>query len=149
MDVRPRHLHTRCSQASAAQAAADAAAAAPAGPAAASAGPAAALGEPSAELQRFVDNAYELQVPANFTFIETPVVRVERGPQPERSPVLARFEAPGGQPGAISILMRRANALKQTVFQVRGVWLLQRRARTARAHRRAARARAGCCLLRP
>jgi hypothetical protein len=69
-------------------------------------------------LQPFVDNEYELQFPNNYTYVETPIVRVERGPQPERSPVLARFEAPNGEPGTISILMRRANALKQTILQV-------------------------------
>lgn len=76
---------------------------------------------PSAALQPFLDNEYELQVPSNYTYIETPIVRVERGPQPERSPVLARFEAPDGAPGTISILMRKANALKQTILQV---WLV-------------------------
>jgi hypothetical protein len=75
---------------------------------------------PSAVLQQFVDNEYELQFPSNYTYIETPIVRVERGPQPERSPVLARFEAPNGEPGVITILMRRANALKQTLLQVKG-----------------------------
>lgn len=45
-------------------------------------------------------------------------MRVERGPQPERSPVLGRFEAPNGEPGVITVLMRRANALKQTILQV-------------------------------
>lgn len=73
---------------------------------------------PSTVLQPFVDNEYELQVPSNYTYVETPIVRVERGPQPERSPVLGRFEAPQGAPGTISILMRRANALKQTILQV-------------------------------
>jgi hypothetical protein len=66
-----------------------------------------------------VDNEYELQYPSNYTFVETPVVRVERGPQPEKSPVLGRFEAPNGEPGVITVLMRRSNALKQTLLQVR------------------------------
>jgi hypothetical protein len=51
---------------------------------------------------------------------------VERGPQPERSPVLGRFEAPNGQPGLITILTRRAQAFKQTLLQVSyhdGFWV--------------------------
>lgn len=73
---------------------------------------------PSSTLQQFIDNEYELSYPSNYIYKETPIVRVERGPQPERSPVLARFEAPDEQPGAISIIMRRANSLKQTILQV-------------------------------
>jgi hypothetical protein len=60
------------------------------------------------------------QVPSNYTYLATPIQRVERGPQPERSPVLGRFEAPGGQPGLITVLTRRAQAYKQTLLQVRG-----------------------------
>jgi hypothetical protein len=59
-----------------------------------------------------------LQVPSNYTYLETPIQRVERGPQPERSPVLGRFEAPNGQPGLITVLTRRAQAFKQTLLQV-------------------------------
>ncbi|KAF6259105.1 hypothetical protein COO60DRAFT_1515422 [Scenedesmus sp. NREL 46B-D3] len=73
---------------------------------------------PSADLQLFIDNDYQLQVPSNYTYLETPIPRVERGPQPERSPVLGRFEAPNGQPGLITILTRRAQAFKQTLLQV-------------------------------
>jgi hypothetical protein len=58
------------------------------------------------------------QVPVNYAYLETPFVRVERGPQPERSPVLARFEAPNGQPGLVSIITRRAQVFKQTLLQV-------------------------------
>jgi hypothetical protein len=78
---------------------------------------------PSPVLQQFRDNEYELQFPSNYAYVETPIVRVERGPQPERSPVLARFEAPNGEPGVISIIMRRANALKQTILQVGWSWV--------------------------
>lgn len=107
-----------CRQGAAASAAEDATAAVAPAPDAASTSTSSSA--PSSVLQQFVDNEYELQYPSNYTFIETPIVRVERGPQPERSPVLARFEAPNGEPGTISILMRRANALKQTILQVVG-----------------------------
>lgn len=111
-----------CRQAATASAAEDTTAAAVA-PAPDAASTSSSSSAPSSVLQQFVDNEYELQYPSNYTFIETPIVRVERGPQPERSPVLARFEAPNGEPGTISILMRRANALKQTILQVcAGVW---------------------------
>eukprot|EP00775_Hariotina_reticulata_P002595 gene2595-2897_t len=74
---------------------------------------------PSPDLQLFYDNDYELQIPGNYAYLETPVVVVERGPQPERSPVLARFEPRlPGQPGSITILTRRATVFKQTIFQV-------------------------------
>lgn len=73
---------------------------------------------PSADLQLFIDNDYELQVPSNYAYLATEIQRVERGPQPERSPVLGRFEAPNGQPGLITILTRRAQAFKQTLLQV-------------------------------
>ncbi|KAF8061996.1 hypothetical protein HT031_004256 [Scenedesmus sp. PABB004] len=91
-------------------------AAAPAADAAAPPAPAPAL--PSAELRPFADNDFALQVPANYVYLETPIVSVERGPQPERSPVLARFEAPGGAAGAVSVIVRKAQAFKQTLLQV-------------------------------
>jgi hypothetical protein len=62
---------------------------------------------------------------------ETAIPRVERGPQPERSPVLARFEAPSGAPGTISVLARKAQIFKQTLLQARparsalAAWLQQ------------------------
>lgn len=59
-----------------------------------------------------------LQVPSNYRYLETPIVRVERGPQPERSPILARFESPNGGPEVISVLTRKASGLKQTLLQV-------------------------------
>jgi hypothetical protein len=102
---------------------ADEAPAVAAAPAAAEPSPA-STSAPSPVLQQFRDNEYELQYPSNYTYVETPIVRVERGPQPERSPVLARFEAPDGEPGVISIIMRRANSLKQTILQVGGSWLV-------------------------
>jgi hypothetical protein len=113
-------VHT-CRQGAAASAAEDATAAAvaPAPDAAStSTSSSSSSSAPSPVLQQFVDNEYELQYPSNYTYKETPIVRVERGPQPERSPVLGRFEAPNGEPGTISVLMRRANALKQTILQV-------------------------------
>eukprot|EP00878_Enallax_costatus_P024693 GHUV01026372.1.p1 GENE.GHUV01026372.1~~GHUV01026372.1.p1 ORF type:complete len:207 (+),score=45.90 GHUV01026372.1:188-808(+) len=76
---------------------------------------------PSPQLEPFLDNAYELQVPSNYQYLETPIPRVERGPAPERSPVLARFESPNGGPEVISIITRKASALKQTLLQVNDI----------------------------
>ena len=44
----------------------------------------------------------------------------ERGPQPERSPVMARFNARNGGTASISVLRRNGAAIKQTLLQVRG-----------------------------
>lgn len=59
-------------------------------------------------------------MPSNYQYIATPIPVVERGPAPERSPVLARFEPPAGGPEVITIITRKASALKQTLLQVRG-----------------------------
>lgn len=41
----------------------------------------------------------------------------ERGPQPERPPVRARFESPGGGV-AVAIIVKRAASIARTVLQV-------------------------------
>ncbi|GBF97279.1 hypothetical protein Rsub_09970 [Raphidocelis subcapitata] len=65
----------------------------------------------------FLDNDYSLEVPAAYTYYETPIAVVDRGPQPERSPVRARWESPGGGV-SISVLTQRAQTIKRTVLQV-------------------------------
>ncbi|KAI8462903.1 MAG: hypothetical protein J3K34DRAFT_527409 [Monoraphidium minutum] len=68
----------------------------------------------------FFDNDYELLVPSNYTYYETPIQVVERGPQPERSPVRARWESPDGAV-SISVLVRRAQTIQRTILQVADV----------------------------
>lgn len=70
-------------------------------------------------LEPFLENDFSLSVPSSYTYLEAPLVVPERGPAPERSPVLARFEAGPGRPGVISVLTRKAQAFKQTLLQVR------------------------------
>eukprot|EP00798_Chlamydomonas_sp_ICE-L_P010368 gene10368-8307_t len=66
---------------------------------------------------------YEFYAPGNFDYIEVQQDMPERGPAPERSPVLVRFEAAEGE-AVISVINRGAQTLKQTFRQVGDITML-------------------------
>ncbi|KAG1671090.1 hypothetical protein FOA52_000762 [Chlamydomonas sp. UWO 241] len=72
---------------------------------------------------RVVDFDYFFDAPAGFKFIDTNSEAPDRGPAPERSPVRARFDSPDGK-AIVSVLIRGAQTLKASLFQVSDVSML-------------------------